>query len=84
VHDLEYRLDRIEELLAQRIAHDETIAKLITDQNQLLHEQSLLLENIQALVGFEGEVTIHDRLAQMIRDAAAQAAGPGPEQSARS
>ena len=76
VDQVEERLRRIEQRLEERARHDEQV-------QGLLRHQTELLETIRALVGFDSEVTLQDRLAQMVRDAAA-AAGPGPEPRARS
>lgn len=86
------QLDRIEATLAHASSERAAIALLVETQNenltrqtqileaigQLLREQSELLEIIRALIGVDGgEVTLQDRLVQMLRDAQAKA-GPGP------
>jgi transcriptional regulator with XRE-family HTH domain len=75
VDEVEVRLERIETLLQARLEHDERMAALIEKQNQLLIDQSGVLEIIRALLGTGGEEpSLPDRLAQLVRDTAVEAA----------
>lgn len=71
------QLDRIEaeliKLRTERDDHAKEVAKLLSEQSQLL-------ETIKTLIGTDGDTTLQEHLTQMLLDAAAKA-GPGPERS---
>lgn len=74
VDHVEAALERIETLIEQARQEREDQAAEI---RRLLGEQSELLAVIRGLLGMDGELTLQDRLVQMLRDAQAKA-GPGP------
>jgi hypothetical protein len=74
VDNVEAALERIEASIEQARNEREDQAAEI---RRLLAEQSELLAVIRGLLGMDSEVTLQDRLVQMLRDAQAKA-GPGP------
>lgn len=79
---IEDRLDRLITAFEQARQERETQADEV---RRLLVEQRELLTTIRVLLGMEGEPTLQDRLVQMVRDAAVQAAAQtSSERRARS